>query len=129
MKKEDDDEKWNPAALSALMRGDVENAIVAQTPGGIELQEAAGQAALVGTRDLLPRDCPREQLEALGFVFGEDADDLFVNVTLPKGWRKKATDHSMWSDLLDDKGVKRGSIFYKAAFYDRSAFLRLKEKA
>ena len=35
----------------------------------------------------------------------------------------------MWSDLLDDKGVKRGSIFYKAAFYDRSAFLRLKEKA
>ncbi len=31
----------------------------------------------------------------------------------------------MWSDLLDDKGRKRGSIFYKAAFYDRKAHLSL----
>jgi hypothetical protein len=27
----------------------------------------------------------------------------------------------MWSHLLDEKGRKRASIFYKAAFYDRSA--------
>ena len=29
----------------------------------------------------------------------------------------------MWSDLVDDKGRKRTSIFYKAAFYDRSAHI------
>src|SRR5436309_1902280 len=98
-------EKITPAALSALMKGDLENFEVASTPGGIELQEAAGQAALVGTRDVLPIDCPQAELEKLGFVFGEPVDDLFVNVTLPTGWSKKATDHSMWTDLIDDNGV------------------------
>lgn len=29
----------------------------------------------------------------------------------------------MWSDLVDDKGRKRAGIFYKAAFYDRSAHI------
>jgi hypothetical protein len=58
-------------------------------------------------------------------VFGEDADDIFVTVKFPDGWEIKATDHSMWSDLLDDKGRKRGAIFYKAAFYDRSAHMNL----
>jgi hypothetical protein len=73
----------------------------------------------------LPKECPRDALEALGFVFGEDADDIFVTVKFPDGWDKKATDHSMWSDLLDDKGRRRGNIFYKAAFYDRSAHMRM----
>ncbi len=31
----------------------------------------------------------------------------------------------MWSDLLDEKGRKRGAIFYKAAFYDRRADMHL----
>lgn len=50
-------------------------------------------------------------------------NDLFLDVKLPEGWRKKPTDHSMWSDLFDDKGRKRALIFYKAAFYDRSSFI------
>jgi hypothetical protein len=45
------------------------------------------------------------------------------SVKLPEGWHIKATDHSMWSNLVDDKGRNRASIFYKAAFYDREAFL------
>lgn len=94
------DNKLTPAAVSAAARGDLENFMVAATQGGIEHQEAMGQAALVGTRDVLPKECPREQLEKLGFVFGKDSDDLFVNVTIPAGWNKKATDHSMWSHLL-----------------------------
>lgn len=115
----------NPAAVSAAARGDMDNFMVAATPGGIEAQEAMGQAALAGTKDALPKDCPQKDLEALGFVFGEPIDDLFINATFPAGWRKKATDHSMWSELLDETGKKRGAIFYKAAFYDRRAFMRL----
>lgn len=113
-----------PAQLIALVRGDIDLAM----PGGIERQEAMGQAAFVGTKSSLPIECPRAELEALGFVFGEPIDDLFVSVTFPAGWSKKATDHSMWSDLLDDQGRKRGSIFYKAAFYDRRAFMHLERE-
>jgi hypothetical protein len=102
----------NPAALQAALSGDISNAIAASTPGGIERQEAQGQRDLVATRN---------QLEALGFRFGDDADDLFVNVTFPPGWKLSATSHSMHNDLLDDQGRKRAGIFYKAAFYDRKA--------
>lgn len=118
----------NPAAVSAAVRGDLENFLVAATPGGIERQEAMGQASFVGTLGILPKESPRPQLEKLGFVFGTDADDLFVNVTFPPGWNKKASDHSMWSYLLDDKGRERARIFYKAAFYDRSAHLTLNRR-
>jgi hypothetical protein len=105
-----------PESLAALM--------IAGLPGAVERQEAAGQAELCRT-EVLPKDCPRAELEKFGVVFGTDHDDLFVNVTLPAGWKKQATDHSMHSDLLDEKGRKRGSIFYKAAFYDRNADMHL----
>lgn len=113
-----------PAALGALANGDTENFIAASTPGGIEAQEARGQKELVASQTL-PKNCPKEQLEKLGFIFGNVTDDIFIEVEFPKGWSKKATDHSMWSDLLDEKGRKRGGIFYKAAFYDRSAHMDL----
>lgn len=113
-----------PAAFGALAAGDFENFIVAATPGGIEAQEAAGQRQLIQS-STLPKDCPRDVLEACGVVFGDDADNLFVNVTLPAGWTKQTTDHSMWSKLLDDKGRERGGIFYKAAFYDRNAHMHM----
>ena len=118
-----------PAALSALGGGDLENFMVAATPGGIEAQEARGQRDLVAAASQLPKDCPRADLEALGFVFGADIEDLFISVKFPKGWSLKATSHSMHSDLLDDKGRKRAGIFYKAAFYDRKAKMyRLKSR-
>lgn len=87
-------------------------------------QEARGQRKLVNA-DVLPRECPRAALESLGFVFGKEVDSLFVEVNMPSGWRKEATDHSMWSNLVDPQGRKRGSIFYKAAFYDRTAHMHL----
>jgi hypothetical protein len=117
----------NPAALSAIARGGLANALVASTPGGIQRQEAQGQRDMIASTHLPKeiRGATREQLEGIGFVFGADVDELFVNVTLPAGWTKNATDHSMWSDLKDEKGRKRGGIFYKAAFYDRRADMRL----
>lgn len=120
----------NPAAIIALAKGDKDNFMTAATPGGIEAQEAAGQAMLCAAAQL-PKEmhgCTREQLEALGFKFGADVDDIFITCKLPPGWKKQATDHSMYSDLLDEKGRKRASIFYKAAFYDRRADLTLSRR-
>ena len=70
----------------------------------------------------------RDIWEKLGFVFGEDADDLFVNVTMPEGWDLKPTSHSMWSDLRDEQGRVRASMFYMAAFYDRDAHISLNRR-
>lgn len=117
----------SPAALLALINGDEENFIAASTPGGIEAQEARGQETFVQSQTL-PKECPKEQLESLGFKFGDDFDDIFVSVEFPEGWDKVATEHSMHSDLIDEKGRKRGSIFYKAAFYDRSAHMSLSSR-
>jgi hypothetical protein len=121
----------NPAALNALINGDLGNFLTASTSGGIEAQEAKGQIDFVNSTTL-PKEmkggCTIEKLKSLGIEFHDEVDDLFVNVTLPEGWSKRATDHSMHSDLLDDKGRKRASIFYKAAFYDRRAFISLSRR-
>ena len=103
--------------FEALLTGDSNQAILNQ--------EARGQTKLVNS-DVLPKRIlhgTRADLEQFGVIFGEVYDDLFINVTLPDGWKKQPTDHSMWSELVDDKCRKRASIFYKAAFYDRDAHL------
>ena len=88
--------------------------------------EKAGQGQLVSS-DVMPSEAPWDDLIALGFVPGKlvDGDDLFRHCDLPAGWTKAATDHAMWSTVLDERGVDRVSVFYKAAFYDRRAFARL----
>lgn len=94
--------------------------------GGIEAQESAGQAQLVNST-AIPTDmhCKPEELEALGFTLGEvHADDpMFRDATLPEGWSREGSDHAMWSYIVDERRFRRVSIFYKAAFYDRSAHL------
>ncbi len=96
-------------------------------------QEAQGQRSFVGS-DTLPTDIGRHSdydakaiLEAAGvkFLGIVEGDEMFQYVEFPLGWKKVATDHSMWSKLVDDKGRARASIFYKAAFYDRSAHMSL----
>lgn len=112
----------NPAAISALAKGDIDNFNVASRPGGIEAQEKAGQSALVTSTDMpLDLSPSREAFEALGFTFGEKIDDVFQRATLPTGWTRAATEHSMHSNILDETGKIRASVFYKAAFYDRRA--------
>ncbi len=134
MKSDQKSSGLTPAALSAAMKGDNFNFAVAITPGGIEAQEAAGQKVLVQSdtlpiKGLLsqpfyggPKDFAKE-LHKLGLIVGDAVDDLFVRVQLPNGWKKEAGGGSYWSYLLDTKGHKRASIFYKAAFYDRSAHM------
>lgn len=122
-----------PAALAAAAAGDFHNAIVAASPGGIEAQEKAGQAMLTLQFNQLPKEYIhwrgdgtwREAMERLGFKFGADVDDIFINITPPPGWTLRPSDHSMHSYIHDDQGRKRGSVFYKAAFYDRRAHFSL----
>lgn len=97
-------------------------------PGHIEEMEAQGQAQLLNSTEL-PTDMRegRQAYEALGFTLGapHPNDPMFCPATLPEGWTRAATDHSMWSRILDQHGRERVEIFYKAAFYDRRAFMRL----
>lgn len=55
-------------------------------------------------------------------------DELFIDVILPDGWKKESTDHPMWSKVLDGKGRERMTVFYKAAFYDREAFINVNKR-
>lgn len=90
-------------------------------------QERAGQHQLVNS-ELLPTDHGDDApWLALGFTFGDPVpgDPLFVHATLPEGWEKQATDHAMGSVIVDTLGRERVSIFYKAAWYDRSANMHL----
>lgn len=97
-------------------------------PASIEMQEKQGQDEFVAS-ELLPTDMrdERSKFEKMGFVFGEvvKGDPMFVEAKLPAGWRKERTDHAMWSKIVDEKGNERALIFYKAAFYDRSAHMSL----
>lgn len=115
-----------PAEMVARLMGDKENAERASVPFGIEAQEMDGQHDLL-SRDIMPRRLRpgREAFEKVGFVFGKFADDLFIEAKMPEGWTKKATDHALHSEILDGHGRKRGSLFYKAAFYDREAYASL----
>lgn len=99
-------------------------------PSGYILEmEAAGKQQVVAS-DSLPTDArpDEEALTALGFVFGEPyaEDPLFRPATLPEGWRKEPhPSHDMWSYVVDEHGRRRVAVFYKAAFYDRGAHMRL----
>ena len=88
--------------------------------------EAAGQRQLV-TSDKLPANADWPAFEALGFVKGEpvEGDPLFVRAALPEGWTRAPSAHSMHSHIVDERGVVRVNIFYKAAFYDRRADMHL----
>jgi hypothetical protein len=96
--------------------------------GAIERMEADGQRQLV-TSDRLPIQTRGADaaFRALGFTFGDPDpnDQLFRPATLPAGWKREGSDHSMWSYIVDETGTQRVAIFYKAAFYDRNAFMYL----
>lgn len=93
----------------------------------IEAQEKQGQTQLVHSDRLPTRvlHCTDADLEALGFTFGQPdpQDPIFRPATLPDGWKKVPSDHDMWSYVVDTLGRRRVAVFYKAAFYDRSAHM------
>jgi hypothetical protein len=95
----------------------------------IYMQEAEGQRELV-LSDQIPTDTgdiTDEVLTSLGFKLGPPTPDdpMFRVATLPPGWRKERTDHSMWSKIVDAKERVRFMVFYKAASYDRKARMNI----
>lgn len=110
--------------------GFILEAMVGGQSQAIERQEARGQRDLLNSTTL-PTDLgdnkTRAILEKAGvkFIGPVEGDDIFQHVELPDGWKKAGTEHPMWSKLVDEKGRERAAIFYKAAFYDRSAHLSL----
>ena len=117
--------KYPNVSWLAAFQGDLKHATM--TEEDILLQEKQGQEDIVN-KSILPKNCPRTQLEKLGFVFGKEVDDLFIDVILPPGWEKRFSSHSMWSYLYDDRHRCRADIFYKAAWYDKSANLTLRRR-
>jgi hypothetical protein len=107
--------------LAAAMGG-------ASTSEIITDMERRGQKQLVAA-SVLPTDTQRtdSEFEAVGFTFGEPAegDPMFRQATLPAGWSRQGSDHDMWSYVVDELGRRRVSVFYKAAWYDRSAHMHL----
>lgn len=68
---------------------------------------------------------PTETLEALGFAIGGEVEDIFFEVTPPAGWELVSNDNALWYDVIDEKGKKRGTVYYQPAEQDRHAFFRL----
>jgi hypothetical protein len=97
--------------------------------GYVEDMEARGQKELVAS-DVMPAQIlhsTAEELVALGFTLGpiDTADSLFRPVILPTGWKRIGSSHAMWSYIVDERGIRRVAMFYKAAFYDRRAHVTL----
>jgi hypothetical protein len=92
----------------------------------IEDMEAQGQRELTGQTSKLPTKGSENPAWAkMGVIYGkpDPSDPVFSGAQLPAGWKLKPTEHSMWNHLLDDQGRVRAKMFYKAAFYDRSAHI------
>lgn len=91
----------------------------------IEQQEAAGQKSLVQSAKM-PKQGDWETLKSWGVQRLNDVDKLFCLCTLPEGWSKRPMgDTSFWSELVDETGTVKATIFYKAAFYDKDAFFNI----
>lgn len=96
----------------------------------VPVQEKLGQLALASSTQLPIKGLlgERARWEVLGVKILDDVksdDSLFCHVELPPGWRKVPRDHDYWTDLVDAEGTVHAEIFYKAAFYDRRANVRL----
>lgn len=91
----------------------------------IEAMERKGAEEMAGATHTLPTD-GSDMVDELGITWGPVLvdDPLFREATLPEGMRLMRTEHDMWTDVLQD-GIKVAAVFYKAAFYDRRAMIRI----
>ena len=63
----------------------------------------------------------------IGIKIINEENDLFYNVELPENIKLKSSDNVYWTYLIDEKNndYELASIFYKAVFYDRDAFINI----
>jgi hypothetical protein len=97
-------------------------------PDAIIDQEWRGQAQVIESSAIptnLLGGITDDVLTDVGFELGEPFKDdpMFRPAKLPEGWSIVATDHPMWTEIVDADGLAWFQLFYKAAFYDRKAHL------
>jgi hypothetical protein len=106
-------------------------------PSDAILAQEAREQLKVANEAMLPRYAGgfrrddsevKEWYTRMGIEIVGERDDLFFSVKLPEGWKIEPTEHSMYSNLLDNRGRSRASIFYKGAFYDRKASVSLNRR-
>jgi hypothetical protein len=92
-------------------------ALASSSTGRVEAQEAQGQRELI-VSDTLPLELSGgeeswEKFRSWGFILGDVVpnDSIFRFVQLPAGWKKKGSDHDMWSYVINDTGKERLSVF------------------
>ena len=54
-----------------------------------------------------------------------EENDLLYNVKLPEGIKLKDSESVYWTGLVNEEGKELASMFYKAVFYDRDAFINI----
>lgn len=69
-----------------------------------------------------PKDDDRELFQKMGIKFGESANKLLLKCTLPNGWSVKRTDHHLYSNVIDERGMKRAMIMVHTM--DRDSWIR-----
>ena len=97
----------------------------------ILMQESHGASAVRGTQQVPVENPGQSRLSAFGIQLLErDPNDrLFMNALFPAGWKRVATGHSMWTYLVAPWSFGPVfTIFYKAAFYDRSASMSFRPR-
>lgn len=69
------------------------------------------------------KELVKKKYKEIGIEIINEENDLFYNVKLPENIKLKSTESNYWTNLIDNNGKELGSIFYKAVFYDRDAFI------
>lgn len=67
-----------------------------------------------------------EDFESLGFEFLENEldkkDSIFETALLPKGWKMQENKGSYWTNIVDETGAVRATIYYrKHSFFGKEA--------
>lgn len=67
----------------------------------------------------------KSYLERMGvkFLSPVEGEPMFQHVELPEGWRVETTHEVYHSNLVDNLGRNRASIFCKGAIWDRKAYI------
>jgi hypothetical protein len=92
----------------------------------IDLEKSQEQQKNLILSGKLPRDCDEWWLlRNWGVKITDSNSDLFFNVRLPDGWQIVATGDVKWSNLLDEQGLRRATIYFNAT--ERRSYMRVFE--
>ena len=118
-------------AYDSRLDGLLAMSIAMQTGKASEALEIVQHAEQEHARSscMLPKNMKpsKSNFEELGFRFEDTGDEVLYKATMPDGWTLESNG-GYWTNLVDEKGRKRGSYFYKGAFYDRRGSMSLNKR-